>query len=128
MTHTTTMTQLKVSWIRNQNVPQGFPAKGRLNCRCGNAPESDLREESGDVVCACGTVYTYNGWIKEQGLKIKFKIGQKVIFTNDYGVCFGEKTITGIDASSKARGVCYFYEPTDTPWFATSEENLKAVK
>lgn len=55
---------VKVAWIRDASVPAGQPAKGRLNCRCGNAPESEFRPEQGDVVCACGTVYTYNGWVK----------------------------------------------------------------
>jgi predicted GH43/DUF377 family glycosyl hydrolase len=53
----------------------------------------------------------------------QFPIGAKVIFTNDYGVCFGVKTITGHDERSGKP--TYHYTPTDTPWFSTEEDNLK---
>ena len=54
--------------------------------------------------------------------KHKYKIGDKVIFVNDFGVCWGVKTITGLDERSGRP--TYHYEPTDTPWFSTNEENL----
>lgn len=60
-----TVELLKVAWIRDRNAPLGQPAKGRLNCRCGNAPESDFCSDNGDVHCACGMVYTWNGYIKK---------------------------------------------------------------
>jgi hypothetical protein len=60
---------LKVAWIRNADVPMGQPAKGRLNCPCGNAPESSFKAEDGDVHCNCGRVFTYNGWIKVEPAK-----------------------------------------------------------
>lgn len=54
----------KVAWIRDPNAPVGQPATGRLNCPCGNAPESRLEHSQGDVECACGTIYSYNGWAR----------------------------------------------------------------
>jgi hypothetical protein len=55
----------------------------------------------------------------------QLKIGDKVTFTNDYGVVFPNKIISGIEywkGYSKPR---YFYSPSDTPWYSTKEENLK---
>ena len=52
----------------------------------------------------------------------QFKVGDKVIFTNIFGVCWGVKTITALD---ERNGPTYFYEPSDTPWFSVSERNLK---
>ena len=52
----------------------------------------------------------------------EFPIGAKVIFTNDYGVCFGVKTVTG--HAERSGRPTYHYEPTDTPWFPTDEANL----
>lgn len=56
-----TVTCTKVAWIRDPHAPIGKPATGRLNCRCGNAPVSKLHPSQGNVTCACGLVYTYNG-------------------------------------------------------------------
>jgi hypothetical protein len=51
-----------------------------------------------------------------------FPVGAKVIFTNDYGVCFGVKTVTG--HAERSGKPTYHYTPTDTPWFPTDEANL----
>lgn len=53
----------------------------------------------------------------------KFKIGDKVIFTNVFGVCFGVNTISGLDV--RTNRPTYFYEESDTPWFSTCETNLQ---
>lgn len=53
----------------------------------------------------------------------KFTIGQKVVFINDYGVNWGEKTVVQYEWD-EVRGNTYLYEPTDTPWFFTGERNL----
>ena len=55
---------IKVAWIRN-DAPIGTPSSGRLNCPCGDAPESKFTPDQGDVTCTCGKVYTWDGWIKE---------------------------------------------------------------
>jgi hypothetical protein len=52
-----------------------------------------------------------------------YQVGQKVVFVNDYGVNWGEKTVTEV-RTEEVRGIVYHYEPTTTPWFATSERNL----
>jgi len=57
------MELMKVAWIRKEGYPVGHPAPGRLNCPCGNAPESQLKREQGNVTCKCGREYTYNGWL-----------------------------------------------------------------
>jgi hypothetical protein len=54
----------KVAWIRNPDVPMGQPASGHLNCPCGNAPESRFNAANGDVICTCGTIYSYDGWVR----------------------------------------------------------------
>lgn len=54
-------------------------------------------------------------------VKHRFKIGDEVVFTNVFGVCWGVKTITGLD---ERNGPTYFYTPTDTPWFSTDEKHL----
>ena len=52
----------------------------------------------------------------------RFKIGDKVVFTNTFGVCWGVKTITALDERSGRP--TYHYAPTETPWFSTDEEHL----
>lgn len=59
----------------------------------------------------------------------EFQVGDAVTFTNDYGVVFEGKTITGVKRfpeggifSGETR---YFYEPSDSPWFCVPARNLK---
>lgn len=61
----------------------------------------------------------------------QFKVGDKVVFTNDFGVCWGIRIITELvwfpvtrddDGPKKPR---YHFVPTDCPWYPTGEENLK---
>lgn len=52
----------------------------------------------------------------------KYKVGERLNYVNGYGVEWGERTVTGIDERSGRP--CYFIEPTDTPWFAVSEDCL----
>lgn len=60
----------------------------------------------------------------------QFKVGDKVIYTNDFGVCWGVKIIIHCaifpttrheDGPQEPR---YHYEGTDTPWFPVAERNL----
>ena len=52
----------------------------------------------------------------------RYAIGDKVIFTNDFGVCWGVRTITGLD--SRSDRPTYYTTPTDAPWFSIDERNL----
>lgn len=52
----------------------------------------------------------------------KFTIGDKVVFTNEYGVCFGVKTIAAYAKHSYDDIPRYHYEGTDTPWYATEQK------
>lgn len=63
------MTLTKVAWIREAGHPVGQPAPGRLNCRCGSAPVSVFNASQGNVTCACGQVYTWNGYLVNEGGK-----------------------------------------------------------
>ena len=55
----------------------------------------------------------------------KFNVGDKVVYVNDFGVCWGVKTITELcDGLSEKDGPRYQYEGTDTPWFPVAERNL----
>jgi hypothetical protein len=51
---------IKVAWIRNP-APAGESAPGHLACPCGQAPETDYDPAQGNVTCACGAVYTWDG-------------------------------------------------------------------
>ncbi len=53
----------------------------------------------------------------------KFKVGDRVIWTNDNGVCWGEKTVT--EVGKDKWGHTYYFTPTDTPWMHTREKNLE---
>lgn len=54
---------VKVAWIRNPGAPVGSPAPGHLNCPCGHSPES-MFQKGPDIKCACGRVYSWDGWMK----------------------------------------------------------------
>lgn len=62
MSQKITLKCLQRPWIRN-NVPRGQPAPGRINCPCGNAPESLYQRDQPNVICSCGAVYRWDGWI-----------------------------------------------------------------
>jgi hypothetical protein len=55
----------------------------------------------------------------------KFKIGERVIFTNSNGVVFKDKIVTGIEKVKN--GFKYFYSPTNAPWFPVPESSLKST-
>lgn len=74
-------------------------------------------------------------WPKsEQGskpsAKHKFKVGDKVIYVNDFGVCWGVKTITSLETRTydlwgePYTKPTYHYEGSDTPWYSVDETNL----
>lgn len=52
----------------------------------------------------------------------KFTVGQQVVYTNDYGVCWGVKEIIGL--ATRSEKPCYYIRPTDAPWFPVSEAQL----
>lgn len=60
----------------------------------------------------------------------KFNVGDHVVFTNEYGVCFGVKKIieqvewalTRDDNGPKTPR--YHYEGSDTPWYPVAEKHL----
>lgn len=62
---------VKVAWIRNQGIPPGQPAWGRLACPCGNAPESRYNINQVDVECECGRLYRWDGLLLEQPAEAK---------------------------------------------------------
>lgn len=57
--------------------------------------------------------------------KPKHAIGDRVEYTNGYGVYLGIHTITGVEY--RTNRPCYHITPTDTPWYAVGEESFKAV-
>lgn len=62
----------------------------------------------------------------ENVIEAKFKIGDKVIYKNSNGVVFGERVIIGLEQTKDEPK--YFIEPTDTPWFAIRESQLRLKK
>lgn len=57
--------------------------------------------------------------------KHKFKIGDKVKWTNSNGVALGVRTIIGLD--TRTNRPTYYIEPIDTPWFSVGEEELEKL-
>lgn len=58
----------------------------------------------------------------------KFKIGEKVHYTNPAGVYWGIKEIKEVKKISYSdSGYGYIFTETETPWYAVSEENLKLI-
>lgn len=61
--------------------------------------------------------------------KPKFKVGDKVNFTNDYGVDWGEKIIKEVrEITYSKSGWGYIIDPTDSPWCAVKEELLTIIE
>lgn len=60
----------------------------------------------------------------------KFNVGDQVVFTNCFGVCWGVKKITSLEWRPTTRDdegpqkPCYHYEDTDTPWYPVDEDHL----
>jgi len=56
-------------------------------------------------------------------IEYKFKIGDKVNWTNSNGVNLGVRTVIGLD--SRTNRATYYIDPIDTPWFDVGEEELE---
>jgi hypothetical protein len=54
----------------------------------------------------------------------KFKVGDIVTYTNDYGVAWRGRTITGIEYWEGLDEPRYFYEPHDAHWYSVPESSL----
>jgi hypothetical protein len=65
-----------------------------------------------------------------QANKPKFKINDKVIYTNPQGVCWGEKTIVGYELWTGETYTAhrYYISPTDTPWYPVHEDGLRHIE
>lgn len=68
-------------------------------------------------------------WAQDRDMKTipskgGFHVGQKVTYTNDYGVKFKGKTIVGINADDSFYGRCIHLN-TDAYWFPHKPEELK---
>lgn len=71
--------------------------------------------------------------ISEKTDQHKFQPGDYVVYTNDFGVCWGVKVIlhcalmptTRDDEGPQAPH--YHYEGSDTPWYPVDEKNLTAA-
>jgi hypothetical protein len=58
----------------------------------------------------------------DENLKPKYKVGDEVIWINDYCVNWGLQTIT--DMEQDRWGWNYYISPTATPWCPVEEKNL----
>ena len=54
-----------------------------------------------------------------------FHVGQKVMFTNDYGIIFGPYRVQGFDADPIAKRQVYL--DWSSPWFPAEINQLKAA-
>lgn len=69
---------------------------------------------------------THRPFAPENGQALKFNVGDKVVFTNDYGKEF-PLTITGLYQQGQL--YCYGYRylvNTDSPWFPAKESSLRS--
>lgn len=67
----------------------------------------------------------------ENGQPLKFKIGEAVIYTNDYGVSFGPHRVTGLHqptepSSLYASGYRYYLDKVSC-WMPVKESSLSVV-
>lgn len=62
----------------------------------------------------------------EDPVKPKYKVGDRVVWTNDYGVNWGVRTISAVDEPDKW-GNRYYITPTDAPWMYVREKNLESA-
>lgn len=62
--------------------------------------------------------------------KPKFKAGDKVIYTNDYGVCWGEREILRAEFWQGDGYIDwkYYINEKDSHWAPVSEKNLKLIE
>ena len=67
----------------------------------------------------------------ENGQPLKFGVGDAVIYTNDYGVSFGPRRVTGLyqpDMPSSLYATGYrYYLDKDSHWMPVKESSLSAV-
>ena len=76
---------------------------------------------------------THKPFAPENGKPLRFKVGDSVIYTNDYGLEF-EYTITGLVNPPSAKCGLYarlyaggsrYYVDSDSPWVAIQESSLR---
>lgn len=60
--------------------------------------------------------------MENSALTYKFCVGDRVVFTNDFGVCWGIRTVMHLD--ERTGGPTYHAVPTDCPWFSVPERNF----
>lgn len=92
---------VKRAWIRNQDAPIGKPAPGRINCPCGNAPESMFDPSNGDVFCTCGRRYSWDGWIKGKSTGSETLTAYRVIFEDGTGYSTSMSESTTLDEAAR---------------------------
>lgn len=59
----------------------------------------------------------------------RFRVGDPVIYTNPYGVCWGERIVSGheIWTGENYADHRYYLTPCDTPWYPVSQACLEAA-
>lgn len=55
-------------------------------------------------------------------MKPKFKVGDRVVFINTYGVAFPGRTVKAV--RTLGNKFVYTVEPTDCPWVLKDEDSL----
>ena len=61
---------------------------------------------------------------QESPVETEFKLGQRVVFVNDYGVIFPDREIIGFAADDSFYGR-FIHINTDCYWFAVKPESLR---
>ncbi|MDO8416517.1 MAG: hypothetical protein Q7S87_09930 [Agitococcus sp.] len=97
-----------------QGVPSSYVQWALNEHRARRSTRSDAQEAEQDLPLAEPAVP-------------KFMVGDVVSYTNDYGVCFENKTVTQIDFV-EGKPPRYFYTPSDSPWFSVRESGLAPVQ
>jgi hypothetical protein len=94
---------LKYTWRRDDSVPAGVTAKGRVSCPCGQAPLSEYDPSQPDIICKCGARYSWEGCIKGRSIGSDTLTAYRVVFED------GSEYSTSMSESTNLQDAYYYF-------------------
>lgn len=82
---------------------------------------------TGEFVTVADRWYANNEMVSEPPRPCEFKVGDIVMFTNDYGIEFGPYKVLGYTTPENEMHGHFIHIDYDCVWFPTSPESLKKV-
>lgn len=113
-----------------ESAPYGlYGIRGHYDHGCQRV-EHWVMDTGDGITPILSKVYPKDEAVKEFNTAPKFKVGDRVVFTNSQGVSFPGKIITKheLRLDGYAKGHAYFITPTDSPWFIVPERQLSPEK